>query len=111
GMGRLAEIGSWGLEREAFVKAILWSMLFESLGLGCGSGPLTGRYVPPIGGALYFLRPGTTKLPVFEGAPIIGGWRRTWLDVSLYAANVALLIAALASPYPSREILVSIAIL
>jgi uncharacterized membrane protein YphA (DoxX/SURF4 family) len=42
---------------------------------------------------------------------MIGGWRRTWLDVSLYAANVALLIAALASPYPSREILISIAIL
>ena len=52
-------------------------MLFEILGLGCGSGPLTGRYVPPIGGFLYFLRPGTTKLPVFPGAPIIGDIRRS----------------------------------
>ena len=63
----LADIGSWWLRPVAFQKAILWSMLFEGLGLGCGSGPLTGRYVPPIGGALYFLRPGTTKLPLFAG--------------------------------------------
>ncbi|MCB1316976.1 MAG: DUF3556 domain-containing protein, partial [Leptospiraceae bacterium] len=41
----------------AFQKAVLWSLLFEVLGLGCGSGPLTGRYMPPIGGVLYFLRP------------------------------------------------------
>src|SRR5207253_9067071 len=90
GMGKIADLGAWWLEPVAFQKAILWSMLFEVTGLGCGSGPLTGRYVPPVGGALYFLRPGTTKLPVFEGLPIIGGYRRTWLDVALYAANAAL---------------------
>ena len=51
GLGRLATIDAWWLHPIAFTKAILWSMLFEGLGLGCGSGPLTGRYVPPIGGA------------------------------------------------------------
>ena len=40
----------------AFQKAIIWSCLFEGLGLGCGSGPLTARYLPPFGGALHFLR-------------------------------------------------------
>ena len=30
-------------------------MLFEVLGLGCGSGPLTGRYLPPVGGFLSFI--------------------------------------------------------
>src|SRR5687768_9262729 len=54
----LRSIGQWWLEPVAFQKAILWSMLFEGLGLGCGSGPLTGRYFPPVGGFLYFLRPG-----------------------------------------------------
>jgi len=111
GMGSLAHFGSWWLEPEAFQKAILFSMLFEIVGLGCGSGPLTGRYMPPIGGALYFLRPGTTKLPVFEGLPVIGGYRRTWLDVLLYAANCALLIAALVSAHPSQAVLIAIAIL
>jgi hypothetical protein len=111
GMGGLRSLGDWWLRPEAFQKAILWSMLFESLGLGCGSGPLTARYVPPIGGALYFLRPGTTKLPVFEGAPIIGTTRRTILDVLLYAANAALLVAALVSASPSHYLLLAIAIL
>jgi hypothetical protein len=111
GMGRLADIGSWWLRPEAFEKAVVWSMLFEILGLGCGSGPLTGRYVPPIGGALYFLRPGTTKLPVFRGAPLVGGERRTWLDVALYAANAALAVAVLVSPEPSRALLIALAVL
>src|SRR5476651_1804893 len=98
GMGQLSSIGSWWLEPIAFQKAILWSMLFEVLGLGCGSGPLTGRYFPPLGGFLYFLRPGTTKLPFFEGAPIFGGSRRGWLDVLLYGAGLAFLVRALTAP-------------
>ena len=110
GMGGLSDIGEWWLRPEAFQKAILFSALFEILGLGCGSGPLTGRYLPPVGGVLYFLRPGTTKLPLFEGAPWIGGARRNWLDVGLYAATAVLLLAALASPQPSREVLIAIAV-
>src|SRR5688500_11451484 len=98
GMSHLADYGSAWMRHDAFQKAILFSMFFEGLGIGAGSGPLTGRYVPPFGGALYFLRPGTTKLPLFEGAPIIGSARRSWLDVSLYAANIALVIAALVAP-------------
>src|SRR6185503_5030935 len=101
----------WWLQPEAFQKAIVWSMLFEILGLGCGSGPLTGRYVPPVGGALYFLRPGTTKLPIFEGTPLIGGHRRNWLDVGCYAATVAVAIIALTSPAPSRTMLIALAVL
>jgi hypothetical protein len=111
GLGGLHDIGSWWLRVEAFQKAILWSMLFEGLGLGCGSGPLTGRYFPPFGGALYFLRPGTTKLPVFEGVPLIGGRRRTLVDVLLYLAIGVLLVAALVSAQPSRGVLVAIAVL
>ena len=88
----------------AFQKAILWCMLFEGLGLGCGSGPLTGRYAPPVGGFLYFLRPGTTKLPLFPRAPLLGGHRRTALDVLLYAALVTALVAALVAPAPPREL-------
>src|SRR5579871_6727209 len=68
---------------DAFQKAVLWSLMFEGLGLGCSSGPLTGRYAPPIGGFLYFLRPGTTELPLFPALPLIGGDRRTAVDVSL----------------------------
>jgi hypothetical protein len=111
GLGDISSIAAWWLSPIAFQKAILWSMLFEGLGLGCGSGPLTGRYLPPVGGFLYFLRPGTTKLPVFPGAPIVGGTRRSWLDVALYLALMAVLVRALVAPAIEPGLLLAIAIL
>ena len=97
-LGGLATIGEWWSAPDAFKKAILFSMLFEGLGLGCGSGPLTGRYVPPIGGILYWLRPGTLKLPVFPWMPLIGDARRGVIAVLLYAALVVSLVRALVAP-------------
>ncbi len=86
-------------------------MLFEGLGLGCGSGPLTGRYFPPVGGFLYFLRPGTTKLPLFSGLPMVGGFRRTWLDVGVYLALVVVLVRALVAPQLDSWHLIAVAVL
>ena len=88
----------WIFSDVAFQKFVIWSMLYESLGLGCSSGPMNGRFKPPIGGFLYFLRPGTTKLALFPGLPVLGGIRRTGLDVALYGAHVLLLVRALAAP-------------
>ena len=111
GLGQLATIGQWWLSPVAFEKAILWSMLFEGLGLGCGSGPLTGRYFPPVGGFLYFLRPGTTKLRLFPALPVLGGTRRTRFDVALYLALVVTLVRALVAPEIRADLLVPIVIL
>ena len=111
GLGGFATIGSWWLQPTAFQKAILWNMLFEGLGLGCGSGPLTGRYNPPIGGVLYFARPGTTKLALFPKLPVLGGMRRTWLDAALYLALCGVLVLALTSPYIGRTQLLAIIVL
>ena len=109
-LGGLSNIASWWLDPLAFQKAILWSMLFEGLGLGCGSGPLTGRYWPPIAGCLHFLRPGTTKLPLLPRLPLLGGTRRTWLDVGLYAAVVGLTLRALMAPSVTLALLVPIVV-
>jgi hypothetical protein len=111
GLGGATSIGRWWLSPIAFEKAILWSMMFEGLGLGCGFGPLTGRYFPPIGGVLYFVRPGTTKLAAFPRLPVLGGTRRTWLDVGLYVALLALVLRALIAPVPGASELVPIAVL
>ncbi len=100
GLGGWSDLPDWWLHPIAFQKAIVWSLMFEVIGLGCGSGPLTGRYFPPLGGALYFLRPGTTKAPLFAGAPIIGGLRRTWLEVGVYAALLGCLGWTLVHPAP-----------
>lgn len=111
GLGELATIGEWWLHPVAFEKAIVWSMLFEVLGLGCGSGPLTGRYFPPIGGFLHFLRPGTTKLPLFRGAPVIGGATRGPLDVLLYAGLLVSLVRALVAPELDFSLLLPLVVL
>jgi hypothetical protein len=90
--------GGWAFTAIAFQKAVLWSIFYELMGFGCGMGPMNARFNPPLGGFLHFLRPGTTKLPLFPGLPVFGGIRRTWLDVALYAANQLLLLRALLAP-------------
>jgi hypothetical protein len=42
--------------------------------------------------------PGTTKLSMVPGLPLLGGATRTWLDVGLYAALVLSLVRALVQP-------------
>jgi len=90
--------GGWAFTEVAFQKALLWSIFYELAGFGCGMGPMNARFNPPLGGFLHFLRPGTTKLPLFPGLPVVGGIQRTWLDVGLYAANQLLLLRALLAP-------------
>ncbi|HVE82524.1 MAG TPA: DUF3556 domain-containing protein, partial [Myxococcales bacterium] len=109
GLGGPSTIATWWLSPLAFQKAIFWSMLFEGMGLGAGSGPLTGRYLPPFAAFLHFLRPGTTKLPAVPGLPILGGTRRTWLDVALYAAFIVSVLRALVAPVIDAPVLVPVA--
>ena len=97
-----AEPGLW--TGDAFCKAIVWSLLFESLGLGCASGPLTGRYLPPVAAPWHFLRPGTIRMPLLPGVPGLGGDRRRWLEVLLYAAHVASALRILAAPVVTPEL-------
>ncbi len=94
-LGGWRTLSEWWNQPFALEKAIVWSILFEGLGLGCGSGPLTGRYVPPFGGAFYFLHPGTLKAPRFPGAPLIGRPRRGILDCVVYIALIGSCVAAL----------------
>jgi Transmembrane protein of unknown function (DUF3556) len=90
GLGGLGDLGSWWTEPIVFQKAVIWTMLWEVLGLGAGSLPLTLRFSPMIGGVLYWLRPGTTRLPPWpERVPLTRGTRRTLLDVALYAGLIA----------------------
>jgi len=82
-----------------FEKAVIWTMLWEVLGLGAGSLPLTLRFSPMVGGFLYWLRPGTTRLPPWpERVPGTRGTTRTWLDVALYGGLLAAMVFLLLSP-------------
>jgi transmembrane protein DUF3556 len=82
-----------------FEKAVIWTMLWEALGLGAGSLPLTLRFSPMVGGFLYWLRPGTTRLPPWpEKVPGTRGTVRTRFDVALYAGFLAAGLYLLLAP-------------
>ena len=90
GIGGLGDFADWWTEPIVFQKVVVWLVLWEVIGLGCGSMPLTFRFLPPIGGILYWLRPGTVRLPPWpDRVPLTGGTRRTPIDVLLYAGVLA----------------------
>jgi hypothetical protein len=98
GIGGLGDVEDWWFEPIVFQKVVAWTMLWEILGLGSGSLPLAARYIPPIGGVLYWLRPGTVRLPPWpDRVPLTRGTRRTVLDVALYAGVLATLVYLLVS--------------
>jgi Transmembrane protein of unknown function (DUF3556) len=93
GIGGFGDLGSWWTEPIVFQKAVVWTMLWEVLGLGAGSLPLTLRFSPMIGGVLYWLRPGTIRLPPWpDRVPATRGTTRTWLDVALYGGLLCSLV-------------------
>jgi hypothetical protein len=90
GLGGVGNLGDWWTQPIVFEKFAVWTLLWEILGLGAGSMPLSFRFVPPIGGPLYWLRPGTVRLPPWpDKVPFTRGTRRGALDVALYAGVLA----------------------
>lgn len=90
GLGGLGDFGDWWSETIVFQKLAVWTLVWEILGLGSGSMPLALRFSPPIGGVLYWLRTGTVRLPPFaDKVPLTRGFRRSAVDVALYAAVLA----------------------
>jgi Transmembrane protein of unknown function (DUF3556) len=90
GLGGLGDFGDWWTEPIVWQKLAVWTLLWEIIGLGCGSMPLTFRFSPMIGGILYWLRPGTVRLPPWpDKVPFTKGTTRTPLDVALYAGVLA----------------------
>jgi hypothetical protein len=98
GVGSLPDIGSWWTDIVVYQKLVIWTLLWEVLGLGCGSGPLTMRFLPPVTALLHWLRPGTVRLPPWPRIPLTGGTRRGVVDVALYAAVLAAAVWALLAP-------------
>src|SRR5437764_479341 len=89
-LGGLGDFGHWWIAPIVFQKLAAWTLLWEILGLGSGSMQLTGRFSPLIGGVLYWLRPGTVRLPPWpDKVPVTKGYRRTVADVALYAGVLA----------------------
>ncbi len=106
GIDGFTNVGHWYAEPIVFEKVVLYTMLFEVVGLGCGFGPLNNRFFPPMGSILYWLRPGTIRLPPWPNRiPLTRGDERTPIDALLYAALLVLLVVAVfsdgAGPMPA----------
>ena len=98
GIDGFTNVGDWWTEPIVFQKVVLYTMLFEVVGLGCGFGPLNNRFFPPMGSILYWLRPNTIRLPPWPNRmPLTKGTARSPLDVLLYAALLVMLVVALFS--------------
>ncbi|MDR3662093.1 MAG: DUF3556 domain-containing protein [Mycobacterium sp.] len=98
GIDGFTNVAAWWTEPIVFEKVVLYTMLFEVIGLGCGFGPLNNRFFPPMGSILYWLRPKTIRLPPWPGrVPLTRGDGRTAVDVLLYGALLVLLIFAVFS--------------
>jgi len=98
GITGFTSVAHWYAEPIVFEKVVLYTMLFEVVGLGCGFGPLNNRFFPPLGSILYWLRPGTIRLPPWpRRVPFTKGDNRTSVDALLYGALLVLLVVAIFS--------------
>jgi Transmembrane protein of unknown function (DUF3556) len=98
GISGFTNVAQWYAEPIVFEKVVLYTMLFEVVGLGCGFGPLNNRFFPPLGSILYWLRPGTIRLPPWPNRiPFTKGDSRSPFDALLYAALLVLLVIAVVS--------------
>ncbi|MDT5067205.1 MAG: hypothetical protein QOK02_3360, partial [Mycobacterium sp.] len=98
GIDGFTNVAQWYAEPIVFEKVVLYTMLFEVVGLGCGFGPLNNRFFPPMGSALYWLRTKTIRLPPWPNrVPLTKGTSRTPFEVLLYAALLIALVVALFS--------------
>ncbi|HXO24430.1 MAG TPA: DUF3556 domain-containing protein [Streptosporangiaceae bacterium] len=98
GINGFTNVAHWYAEPIVFEKVVLYTMLFEVVGLGCGFGPLNNRFFPPLGSILYWLRPGTIRLPPWPARlPFTKGDNRTLFDALLYGALLVLLVIAIFS--------------
>jgi hypothetical protein len=98
GIDGFTNVASWYAEPIVFEKVVLYTMLFEVVGLGCGFGPLNNRFFPPMGSILYWLRPTTIRLPPWPNRiPLTKGTARAPFDAALYAALLVMLLIALFS--------------
>ncbi|WP_025777536.1 DUF3556 domain-containing protein [Brevibacterium sp. VCM10] len=86
GLGAPWHVMQWWNEPIVYQKLVLWTLLLETIGVAGSWGPLAGKFKPMTGGYLFWLRPGTIRMPPWPGKlPGTNGFNRTIVDVVLYA--------------------------
>jgi uncharacterized membrane protein YkgB len=91
-------VSQWWNQPIVYQKAILWTVLLETIGVAGSWGPLAGKVKPMTGGILFWARPGTIRLRPWRWVPLTAGDRRTWSDIALYAALLISVAVPLFAP-------------
>jgi uncharacterized membrane protein YkgB len=91
-------VAQWWNQPIVYEKAVLWTVLLETIGVAGSWGPLAGKFKPMTGGIRFWARTGTIRLRPWKAVPLTAGDRRTPADVALYLALVASLIVPLVLP-------------
>ncbi|WP_136088679.1 DUF3556 domain-containing protein [Auritidibacter ignavus] len=103
-LGGFGAFTEWWTEPIVYLKLMIWTILFEITGLSSSSGPLAFKISPPIGGILYYLRPGTLRVPPWpDKVPGTSGDHRTLWDVGVYFALLVNLVFLLVHPGTRTE--------
>ncbi|MDT7705411.1 MAG: hypothetical protein QOG20_1018 [Pseudonocardiales bacterium] len=92
------DVAGWWNQPVVYQKLVLWTVLLEALGVAGSWGPMAGKFKPMTGGVLFWARPDTIRLRPWRRVPFTSGDRRTVVDVVLYLALLATLLAAIVPP-------------
>jgi len=91
-------VAQWWNQPIVYEKAVLWTVLLETVGIAGSWGPLAGKFKPMTGGILFWARTGTIRLRPWKRVPLTAGDRRTPADVALYLALIVSVIVPLVMP-------------
>ncbi|MFI7000186.1 DUF3556 domain-containing protein [Nocardia sp. NPDC050175] len=91
-------VSQWWDQPIVYQKAVLWTVLLETVGIAGSWGPLAGKVKPMTGGILFWARPGTIRLRPFKWLPLTAGDRRSPIDVVLYVALLVSVAIPLFAP-------------
>lgn len=105
GLPAFWHVAEWWNQPIVYQKAVLWTVLLETIGIAGSWGPLAGKVKPMTGGIRFWAKPGTIRLRPWKWVPFTVGDRRTWFDVVIYLALLlALAIPLLAPGTPSASL-------
>src|ERR1700709_1229835 len=103
GLGGIGSFGDWWTQPIVLEKFAGWTLLWERLGAGAGSMPLSFRSMPPIGGPLYWLRPGAVRLPPWpDRGPVTRGAPRGGVGGALFAGGLPARVCLRPRPPPGN---------
>ena len=61
GLPAFWHVSEWWNQPIVYQKAVLWTVLLETIGVAGSWGPLAGKVKPMTGGILFWARPGTIR--------------------------------------------------